>query len=78
MFARSHDYPPARQRIIVISAYKVSSVRLFTRSSTECLVILPIMVDNFAELFHCMPADRISWLGPELFRLLLSPPGLNG
>ena len=59
------------------------------RQST-CLVINPITVDNFAVLFNCTPVDRASdsmmarpkaipssWLGPELFRLLLGPPGLN-
>ena len=53
---------------------------------TACLVICPITVDNFAALFNCMPVDRaadstrhkaiyFSWLGPELFRLLLGLPG---
>ena len=53
------------------------------------LVINPITVDNFAALFNCSPVDRasesmldpkaihFSWLGPELFRLLLGPAGLN-
>ena len=51
---------------------------------TACLVINPITVDNVAALFNCTPVDResdsmmarpkaihFSWLGPELFRLLL-------
>ena len=56
---------------------------------SACLVINPITVDNLAALFNCTPVDRasdlmmarpkafhFSWLGPELFRLLLGPPGL--
>ena len=47
---------------------------------SACLVINPIMVDNFVALFNCTPVDRasdsmmarpkvihFSWLGPELF-----------
>ena len=57
---------------------------------SACLVISPITADNFAALFNCTPVDRasdtmiarpkaihFSWLGPEPFRLLLGPPGLN-
>ena len=54
-----------------------------------CLAINPITVDNFAAPFNCTPVDRrqtmmarhkaihFSWLGPELFRLLLGPPGFT-
>ena len=54
-----------------------------------CKLINPIRVDNFATLFYCTPVDRasdsimglkgihFSWLGPELFCLLLGLPGLN-
>ena len=58
-----------------------------------CLVINPITVDNCAALFNCTPVDRASvfmiarpkdnlndvglLVGPELFRLLLGPSGLN-
>ena len=55
-----------------------------------CLGINPMTVDNLIVLFNCSPVDRasdsmmarpkaihLSWLGPELFRLLLGPPGLN-
>ena len=56
---------------------------------SACLVINLITVDNFAALFNCTPADRVSDSdGPDLklfilvgldrsFRLLLGPPGLN-
>ena len=57
---------------------------------SACLVINPFTVDNLVALFHCTPVDRpsdsmkarakaihFSWLGPELFRLLLGPPGPN-
>ena len=55
---------------------------------SACLLINPITVNNFAALFNCQPVDRasdsmmarpkaihFSWLGPELFRLLLSRHG---
>ena len=55
---------------------------------SACLVIISSMVDNFAALFNCTPVDlasdsmmarpnaiHFSWLGPELFRLLLGPQG---
>ena len=61
----------------------------FMRQSA-CLVVNPFTVDNFAELFNCTTVDRasasvmarpkavhFSWLEPELFRMLLGPPGLN-
>ena len=54
------------------------------------LVINLITVDNFAALINCTPVDRasdsmmarpkaihFSWLGLEVFRLLLGPPGIN-
>ena len=57
---------------------------------SACLVINPISGDYFAALFNCTSVYRasesmiarpkaihLSWLGPELFRLLLGPPGLN-
>ena len=57
---------------------------------SACLVITPMKVDNFASLFNCKSVDRasdsmtarpkavhFSSLGPELFRLLPRPPGLN-
>ena len=52
------------------------------------LVFNPITVNNFASLFNCTPVGRasdsmkarhkaiyFSWFGPELFSLLLGPPG---
>ena len=68
--------------------YDLNAIR-----QSVCLVINPITVDNFAALFNCTPVDgapdsliapaysykaiHFSWLGPQLFRLLLGPPGLN-
>ena len=53
--------------------YNLNSMRQYAY-----LVINPVRVDNFAALFNCTPVDRaFSWLGPELFSLLLGPPGLN-
>ena len=55
-----------------------------------CLVFGPVAVDNFASLFNCTSvgwaSDSMmaptwsvcfSWFGPELFCLLLGPPGFN-
>ena len=37
-----------------------------------CLVINPIMVDNFAALFNCPPADRVSdYDNPDLKLFIL-------
>ena len=57
---------------------------------SACLVLNPITVSNFASLFNCTPvggrqtqwwprhkAINFSWLGPELFCLLLGRPGFN-
>ena len=57
---------------------------------SACLVFNPISFNNFASLFNCAPwvgrqtqwwprhkAIYFSWLGPELFCLLLGPPGFN-
>ena len=57
---------------------------------SACLVFNPITVNNFASLFNCTPVGRasdsmmarhnsiyFSWFGPELFCLLLGPPGFN-
>ena len=38
---------------------------------SACLMSNPITVDNQSKAFH------YSWLGPELFRLLLGPLGFN-
>ena len=60
--------------------YNLNAMRQYV-----CLVINPITVDNFAALFNCTPVDcasdsmmaffHFSWLGPELFRLLLGHHG---
>ena len=52
-----------------------------------CLVMNPITVDNFAALFYCTLSDSMMTptysysfylvVRPELFRLLLGPPGLK-
>ena len=56
---------------------------------SACLVFNPITVTNFASLFNCTLVGRasdsmmaptfscFSWFGPELFCLLLGPPGFN-
>ena len=51
---------------------------------SACLVFNPITVNNFASFFNCTPVGRASdsmvaptWLGPELFCLLLGLPGFN-
>ena len=70
--------------------YKLIGYNLNAMRQSACVVINPIAFDSFAALFNCTPVDRasdymmarpkafhFSWLGPELFRLLLGPPGLN-
>ena len=42
-------------RKIIIRHYDLNVMR-----QSACLVINPIMVDNFAALFNCMPVDRAS------------------
>ena len=54
---------------------------------SACLVFNPITVNNFASLFNWVgcqtqwwprhKAIYFSWFGPELFCLLLGPPGFN-
>ena len=76
-------------RKIIVRHKRICYYLNFMRQSA-CLVFNPIAVDIFAEVFNCTPVDRVSdsmmvrtkathfsWLGPELFRLLLGPPGLN-
>ena len=73
-----------------ILCHKRIGYNLNIMRQSACLVINPITVNNSAALFNCTPVDResdpmmarpkanhLSWLGPELFRLLLGPPGLN-
>ena len=66
--------------------YKRIGHNLNVMRQSACLVINQVMVENFSALFNCTPVDRasdsmmtlhFSWLGPEFFRLLLGPPGLN-
>ena len=58
--------------------------------SLVCYVFNPVTVNNFVSLFNCTPVGRasdsmmarhktifFSWFGPELFCLLLGPPGFN-
>ena len=74
----------------IIICHKCIGYDLNVMRQSACLVINPITVDNFAALFNCTLVDKVSdsmmaphkaihfsWLGLELFRLLLIPPGLN-
>ena len=71
----------------VIIRHKRISYDIHVMRQSACLVINQLTVDSFAALFNCMPSDSMmaptlsffhfSWLGLELFRLLLGPPGLN-
>ena len=87
---RMTDLSDQFRKVHVIIRYKVIGYNLNVMRQSACLVIIPITVDNFATLFNCTPVDRASdsmmaqpkaitfrWLGPELYRLLLGPPGLN-
>ena len=44
----------------IIMRYKRISYNLNVMRQSECLVINPITVDNFAALFNCTPVDRAS------------------
>ena len=82
------DFSDQFRKIIILRkriGYDLNAMR-----QSACLVINPITVREFAALFNCTPMDRasdsimarlkaihFSWLGSELFRLLLGPPGLN-
>ena len=69
--------------------YKRIGYNINIMRQSACLVVNPITVNNVASLFHCRWVGRqtqwwprhkaiyFSWLGPELFCLLLGPPGLN-
>ena len=44
----------------MISHYKKIGYNINVLLQTACLVVNPIMVGNFAFLFNCTPAGRIS------------------
>ena len=71
----------------IIIRHKRIGYNLIAMRQSAYLVINPFTVDNLAVLFNCTPVDRASdgpdlklfilVMGPELFRLLLGPTGLN-
>ena len=82
------DFSDQFKKIIV--RYKRIGYNINIMRQSACLVFNPITVNNFASLFNCTPAGRasdsmmaqhkaiyFSWFGPELFCLLLGPPGFN-
>ena len=82
------DFSDQFKKIIV--RYKRIGYNINIMRQSACLVINPITVNNFASLFNCTPVGRasdsmmarhkaiyFSWFGPELFCLLLGPPGFN-
>ena len=81
------DFSDQSRKIII--CHKHTGYDLNVMRQSACLVINPITVDNYAALFNCTPVDQasdsmmarpkaihFSWLGPELFRLLLGPLGI--
>ena len=48
------------QFIKIISYYKKIGYSIYVLQQTACLVVNPIMVDNFAFLFNCTPVGRTS------------------
>ena len=44
----------------IIMRYKLIGYNLNVMRQSECLVINPIMVDDYAALFNCAPVDRAS------------------
>ena len=82
------DFSDQFRKIIV--RYKRIGYIINIMRQSACLVFNPITVNNFASLFNCTPVGRasdsmmaptkaiyFSWFGPELFCLLLGPPGFN-
>ena len=82
------DFSDQFRKIIV--RYKRIGYNINIMRQSACLVFNPITVNNFASLFKCTPVGRasdsmmarhkaiyFSWFGPELFCLLLGPPGFN-
>ena len=82
------DFSDQLKKIIV--SYKRIGYNINIMRQSACLVFSPITVNNFASLFNCTPVGRasdlmmprhnaiyFSWFGPELFCLLLGPPGFN-
>ena len=82
------DFSDQLRKLII--RHKRICYNLNVMRQSACLVINTIMVDNFVALFNCKPRDRasdsmmtrpkamhFSWLGPELFHLLLGQQGLN-
>ena len=52
------DFPDQFRKIIM--CYKRIGYNLNVMRQSACLVINPIMVDGYAELFNCTPKDRSS------------------
>ena len=48
------------QLINIISHYKKIGYNINVLKQTACLVVNPIMVDNFAFIFNCMTVGRTS------------------
>ena len=82
------DFSDQFRKIII--CHKHTGYDLNVMQQSACLVINRITVDNYAALFNCTPVDRasdsmmarpkaihFSWLGPELFHLLLGQLGLD-
>ena len=83
------DFSDKFRKKIIVRYKRIGYTINITRQSV-CLVFNPITVNNFASIFNCTPAGRasdsmmaltkgiyFSWFGPELFCLLLGPPGFN-
>ena len=82
------DFSDQFKKIVV--RYKCIGYNINIMRQSACLVFNPITVNNFASLFNSRrwvrrqtqwwpqhKAIYFSWLGPELFCLLLGPPGFN-
>ena len=82
------DFSDQFRKIIV--RYKRIGYNINIMRQSACLVFNPITVNNFASLFNWTPVGRasdsmmarhkaiyFSWFEPELFCLLLGPPGFN-
>ena len=79
-----NDFSDQFRKIII--RYKRIGYNMNVMRQTACLMVKPVMVNNFAALFNCMPAGRASDSGLKtsnevgwglMICLWSCPPGFN-
>ena len=86
----SNSLQDIKQNRWTIKYRSLTYIYLIRSWQFACLVVNSITVNSFASLFNCIPVGwasasvmapdiklYFSWLGSELFCLLLGPPGFN-